>query len=350
MPVYNGERYLRQAIDSVISQEYPSWELVIADDGSTDHTQNIIREYNDPRIRYFFQENHGQASALNLALSHSLGEFITTLDADDWLPVDSIGKRVSHLAAHPEHGAVYGDGYYCSENGAVLARFSDYCLSNLSGDIYKYLVISNMFGTGAAVLIRKSDILNHHLSYDERINWCQDWDFYVRLAEITTFGFTPLITVNYRIHHANMTMQMPSLKRSQSKHLARQKILAGQKFSTLPLPSREQFFTVYLRENLRDQNALQKENLEGIQFKNLPPYIKGKICRLIAGDYLLTGHSYTEAKEWISFSRGFNPHDKKTLILDILIKVHPKIAAYIYAVNQRRNRGKSKTNPYDLIQ
>src|SRR4030067_1139719 len=117
MPVYNGEQYLRQAIDSVLAQTCPHWELVVVDDGSTDSTSAIVHSFSDERIRYTYEQNRGQTTALNRGLELARGEYVTTLDADDWLNADSLQARVDCLAAHEESGVAYGDGYYSNAAG-----------------------------------------------------------------------------------------------------------------------------------------------------------------------------------------------------------------------------------------
>lgn len=88
MPAYNMQRYIAESVESVINQTYQNWELIIVDDGSTDSTVQIVKAYlKDSRIRYFYQENSGQAIARNYAISESAGDYIAFLDADDlWLP------------------------------------------------------------------------------------------------------------------------------------------------------------------------------------------------------------------------------------------------------------------------
>jgi teichuronic acid biosynthesis glycosyltransferase TuaG len=89
MPAYNAEKYIAEAIESVQSQTYQDWELLIVNDGSTDNTQEVIDKYvqTDDRIKSFFQQNGKQGKARNLAISHAKGEYLAFLDADDlWLP------------------------------------------------------------------------------------------------------------------------------------------------------------------------------------------------------------------------------------------------------------------------
>ncbi len=88
MPAYNASNYIQEAIDSVIAQTYTDWELIIVDDGSTDNTSGLVKEYllKDSRIQYFYQENGKQGKARNLAISKSKGVYLAFLDADDlWL-------------------------------------------------------------------------------------------------------------------------------------------------------------------------------------------------------------------------------------------------------------------------
>ncbi len=193
MPAFNGENFIRQAIDSVLSQTYSHWELIIVDDGSTDHTAQVIRGYgDDPRIRSVYQENRGQAAALNHGLELARGAYVTTLDTDDWYTSNSLQDRVGFLENHPEFGAVYGDGIYCDVNGNALRRFSEYRIGNVTGDVYDTLITSPFFGTGANVTIRREIIEDSQIRYDDNIFWCQDLDFYIRVAEKCSFGLVEL--------------------------------------------------------------------------------------------------------------------------------------------------------------
>jgi teichuronic acid biosynthesis glycosyltransferase TuaG len=94
MPVYNGERYVAQAIQSVLSQTYQQFELLVVNDGSTDGTEQIVKQFTDPRIRYFVQKNAGVSAARNLALANKKGTYFCCLDSDDVLPSNSIQSRM----------------------------------------------------------------------------------------------------------------------------------------------------------------------------------------------------------------------------------------------------------------
>ena len=97
LSTYNGEKYLNQQLDSLFSQTYENFELIIVDDGSTDSTRDLIKSYTDSRIVYLYQENKGVSASRNLALSKSKGDFIAFLDSDDnWLK-EKLEKTVKYL-------------------------------------------------------------------------------------------------------------------------------------------------------------------------------------------------------------------------------------------------------------
>src|SRR5580700_1874042 len=103
MSVYNGERFIREAIDSVLSQTLRDWELIVVDDASTDSTRDILVEYRDPRIRLLRNEtNQKQAVCSNRGIAVASGRYIARLDADDVSLPSRLADQVSYLDAHPE--------------------------------------------------------------------------------------------------------------------------------------------------------------------------------------------------------------------------------------------------------
>ena len=103
--VYNGERYLAEALDSLFSQDYEPFEAIVVDDGSTDRTPEIARSY---PVRYHRQENHGAAAARNAGIAVAQGELVAYLDADDRLPPTKLSVQARYLVEHPEVGCVLG--------------------------------------------------------------------------------------------------------------------------------------------------------------------------------------------------------------------------------------------------
>ena len=109
MPAYNSADYIGQAIESVLIQNYPKFELLIVDDGSTDNTREVILQYKDERIKYFYKENGGPSSARNHAIKQAKGQYIMPLDADDMMVPNFIISHLKEFEKHPEADLVYSD-------------------------------------------------------------------------------------------------------------------------------------------------------------------------------------------------------------------------------------------------
>jgi glycosyltransferase involved in cell wall biosynthesis len=102
MAAYNAEKYIRDAIDSILAQTFGNFEFLIVNDGSTDSTKDILEQYHDPRMRVIHQSNQGCVSARHLAISHAKGEYLAIMDADDIALPDRLKKTVAFLDEHPK--------------------------------------------------------------------------------------------------------------------------------------------------------------------------------------------------------------------------------------------------------
>lgn len=348
MPVYNGEQYLRQSIDSVLAQIYPHWELVVVDDGSNDSTADIVQSYTDTRVRYTYQRNQGQASALNRGLELAQGEFITTLDADDWLAPDSLEERVACLSAHSEFGVAYGDGNYCNAAGEAVLRFTEHMPSGEQGDVYDTLIVSPFYGTGAAVLVRRQVIDNFQIYYDEAIAWCQDWDFYIRLAEKTQFGFVPSVAIFYRLHTTGMTLTMPTGRRLESLLRLRFKVLASPRFLAVIEAQKAAFFYDFLIKDLHGRVAEQKRVFASPAFQSLSARQASRLLRLSAISYLLEGKQIKNVKQWLGAAWARAPLDLKTGIAASLCYLSPALAQRVARRWQRSHGQGDQASPFEL--
>jgi glycosyltransferase involved in cell wall biosynthesis len=119
IPAYNGANYIQQAIESVLTQTYQNWELIIIDDGSTDNTRQIVQQYGD-QLRYFSQENQGVAAARNRGILEAKGEFIAFLDQDDWFLADKLAAQVAGFDAQPSLGLVHSGWQIVNQTGAAI--------------------------------------------------------------------------------------------------------------------------------------------------------------------------------------------------------------------------------------
>jgi glycosyltransferase involved in cell wall biosynthesis len=351
MPAFNGEIFIRQAIDSVLSQTYSNWELIVVDDGSTDRTAEILRGYgDDARIRSIYQENKGQAAALNHGLDLARGEFATTLDTDDWYTPESLLDRVNYLNQHPEFGTVYGDGIYCDVDGNPLKRFSEYRVGDVTGDVYDTLVAAPFFGTGANVMIRRELIEKFQLRYDEMVFWCQDLDFYIRLAENCSFGIVPSTIVWYRIHRMNMTMSTPEGRRLESLIRTKYKVLSSSRFERAGLESKKSFFFQFLKSDLYGRLDDQETVAGNKNFQSLPKKDQAEIMRLVANQYLSFGSNQKFAKDWLKRAWHLAPRDAKNLLSVTLVSLNPGLVKFLMGWRQRRNnQSVSNHSPFEFI-
>ena len=122
MCTYNTEKYISEAIVSVLSQTYKDFELIIWDDGSTDGTYDIVNSFNDKRIRYYYHENTGLGMALKLACSKARGKYIARMDSDDVCLPERLAKEVDFLEQHEDYVLVSSAVYNINEQGRVLGR------------------------------------------------------------------------------------------------------------------------------------------------------------------------------------------------------------------------------------
>jgi glycosyltransferase involved in cell wall biosynthesis len=127
VPVFNGERYLREAIDSIFAQTYGTLEILVADDGSTDGTPGIVAGFGN-RLRYLRQDNQGPAAARNLGLGAASGELVAFLDADDLWHPEKLERQMARFQARPELGycVTYSQNFWIPELRAEAEKYRDH--------------------------------------------------------------------------------------------------------------------------------------------------------------------------------------------------------------------------------
>lgn len=317
MPVYNGEKYIKQAIECVLDQSYRNWELLIVDDGSTDSTANIISAFSDPRIHYFFQKNQGEAAARNTGLDHVTGEYIAFLDADDIYFQNAIEDMASYLDNHPQHGSIFSDGYICDQEGNQLMRLTEIRPGIFTGNILNPLVASpSVITVPVCTMTRTSSVHRHNLRFDTENNLIgTDWDFWIRLAVTESFGYLDKITCKYRIHQTNITRIYGEEKRRKDYLYCRMKIFHSAWFDTLYTHTKELFFIDLMTKALTGDIEQQQKILDSEQYSSLPSDIRGRIWRMVGIDALQSGHSVEKVRQFLLNSNLINPEDNKTKFL-----------------------------------
>ena len=201
MPVFNGERYLRAAIDSVLAQTERDFELIVIDDGSTDATASIVRGIADPRIRLIPNErNLGLVRSLNRGVAAARGEFVARLDADDLAMPERFARQVAFLDENPDV-ALLGSWYVeISPAGEPLARRR---LPTAHWDLRWHLCITCPF-VHSAVMWRREPVAREVGQYDERLVLGEDYDLWRRIGERFRLATLPSYLVQYRLHSVSM--------------------------------------------------------------------------------------------------------------------------------------------------
>jgi glycosyltransferase involved in cell wall biosynthesis len=325
MPAYNAEQYIAQAIESVLAQSYPHWELVVVDDGSTDNTAAIAARFTDPRIKVIHQANAGEAAARNTALQHMQGEYVAFLDADDVYLPNHLETTVSFLEENKDYDGVYTDGHYCNQEGKQLKTLSKRRRGPFQGWIFPEVVRgSDVFGPPVCVVLRRNLIVQHDLRFDEDITIGPDWVFFVRYSNLGRFGYVGEYTCLYRVHQTNITFRVDRRKRAQELAKCRIRAIEMDSFERCPLDVRTNSFYDLLIELLRGYPERQTEISHWPQFSNLPPEEQARLLRLMVSKTLVIDADDAQyVKQWLDRSRQLNRADRRTALLDATYKLSP---------------------------
>ena len=202
IPAFNAERYIKETLGSALAQTYRHIEIVVVDDGSTDGTANIIKSYNDPRLRYVYQENQGIIRVRNRLLQEARGDFLTYLDSDDIYFPEKVEEEVKFLETNPEYAAVYCDlRYFFDGHPEKLYRHR---YTFYSGDIFEHL-LEKMFITNTTFMFRRS-VIDAIGMYEEAMGTVEDWHYFLKMAQKGfKFGFIPKDLVRFRLRWDNNT-------------------------------------------------------------------------------------------------------------------------------------------------
>lgn len=213
IPLYNHEKFIGQAIESVLDQTYQSWELIIIDDGSRDNSVNVAKSYEDSRIMVLEQENAGAHNAINRGLELAHGEYLAILNSDDFYETDrfeimisamekdkSIGFMCSYITVINDTGKKLGvkEGWKNMEPWQVLHPELSFQKTN---DFKKNLLMTNFTATTSNYLFRRS--LYEKIGGMRNLRFAHDWDFVLRASEVTECKIIEKPLMQYRVHDSN---------------------------------------------------------------------------------------------------------------------------------------------------
>ena len=208
MNCYNGEKYLREAIDSVISQTYTNWEIIFWDNQSTDSSAKIVKSYSDKRIKYFYAPEHTVLyAARNNAMGKVEGDYIAFLDCDDWWENKKLEIQIK-LFDNENVGLVYSNVFlHNPKKNKKKKIFKNLPEGEIYGDLLKkYCIVLS------SIIISKRAIYLIEKKFDTRFQIIGDLDLVLRLTTISAAKCVKEAVVNYRWHGNNMSIKQVDKK------------------------------------------------------------------------------------------------------------------------------------------
>ena len=200
IPVYNGSNYLKQAIDSAITQTYKNIEIIIINDGSDDNgaTEKIAKSYGK-KIRYYKKENSGVASALNLGIKKMTGEYFSWLSHDDMYYPEKVEKQINFLKRQKDKNViVYTDYEYIDESGKSLEEI---IIKDRMSIINGKIVFLRKLINGLTLLVPKITFKTEGL-FDISKKYTQDYDMWYRLLKRYEFKYLHFCSAKTRLHQS----------------------------------------------------------------------------------------------------------------------------------------------------
>lgn len=201
IPVYNGEKTIRQTIESVINQTFSNFELIVIDDGSQDSTLDIVRSISDSRLKVFSFPNAGLAASRNRGIQLASGDYISFIDADDLWTGDKLEAQLKALLDNPQ-AAVAFSWTDCIDESGQFSRRGNY--STVSGNVYAQLLLTDFIENGSNLLIR-SEAFKKVSYFNESLPAAEDWEMWLRLAANYEFVVVPSPQVLYRLSTTSMS-------------------------------------------------------------------------------------------------------------------------------------------------
>lgn len=204
---FNGETYLREAIDSVIAQTYKNWEIVFWDNQSTDSTSDIVKSYNDSRIHYYYSPTHtALGEARNLAVEKANGDYINFLDADDVWALNKLEEQIKLIVpdkcevVYTPFNVIFEDQFSKNMRSKYTKHIKHICFD---GNLYEKLLVENYI-IFSSVLIRK-ELFSQIGGVNTKFQQYEDWELLLKASLLSEFAIANKTRTYYRIHGNNNT-------------------------------------------------------------------------------------------------------------------------------------------------
>ena len=212
VPLYNKEKCIARTINSVLSQSYTNFEIIIVDDGSTDNSAAIVKSMTDSRIRFFQKKNAGVSSARNYGIEKALGEWLFFLDADDILLPSSLEKLYKVcISSDAKVDIVSGNYVRVSKNKIYPHGNETYSGLVQEKDKYKYFFFNKFAMCPGTTLINK--MLLKNIRYDEQFCRYEDLEFMLKLMQNAIIYVIPDVLFEYRLDNSSASRPLLDVKK-----------------------------------------------------------------------------------------------------------------------------------------
>jgi glycosyltransferase involved in cell wall biosynthesis len=214
MPVYNSDKYLAEAIDSILNQTYSDFEFIIVNDGSDDDSEQIILSYKDSRINYLKnQENLGIVASLNIGIDVAKGKYIVRMDSDDISLLNRLQIQINFMDENPNIGVCGGFIKLFGNEDSVWKVPLE------NEEIKATLLFENAF-CHPATIIRTSLLKDNKLKYRFTYPHKEDYDLWYRMQDYTDFANIDQIVLYYRYEGQNITIKNKATKQQRARDIS----------------------------------------------------------------------------------------------------------------------------------
>ena len=209
IPVYNGSNYLKEAIDSALNQTYANVEVIVVNDGSNDSgkTEALAKSYGD-RIKYYYKENGGVASALNYGIKVMYGDYFSWLSHDDVYFPEKIQTQIDTLKFYSYPVIFYSDFEFIDENSNFLRKKKS---KSFTKNKFRISLITSHKIHGCTLLIPK-ECFEKYGNFDEKLMTVQDYELWFRFAKQYEFICIPKVLIKSRLHKSQGSHKLNSIK------------------------------------------------------------------------------------------------------------------------------------------
>jgi glycosyltransferase involved in cell wall biosynthesis len=211
---YNGEKYLNQTLDSIATQTYNNYEVVIVDDGSDDRTKEIIKEQaaSDRRISYYFMKNSGLAEARNYGILQCKGDWIAIIDQDDICYSERLDKQLKLTIDFPDAELIFSDTNYIDDTGLIIGHhLSSF---NLPPIYIPKLMAANLLLAQGCYIDSESCFIKRSVALalgklDNQLSYACDYDYFIRAGFKINFAYSEEVLSAWRRHSAQESITNP---------------------------------------------------------------------------------------------------------------------------------------------